>query len=149
MLLISGGVARNAQVLTQNAHWIARTYEVLGKLREVFSAIQNLESGMRGYLLVGDRSFLEPYFQAPSTAHRLIQELRTLTADNSSQQLRLEKLTPLIERKITFTRQLVAQRERGDAAGAQASLAGGQGRILMEGIRQSLDEMEQEEDLCR
>ena len=86
---------RNAVELTEGASLRAHTFIVIAKIGNLLSALQDAETGQRGYLLVGDESYLQPYISGVTKANQALQELRTLTADNPSQQRRLASLSSL------------------------------------------------------
>lgn len=58
------------------------------------SVIKDAETGQRGYLLTGDKSYLEPYNQATAEIDRYIKQLQELTRDNANQQGRIAILKP-------------------------------------------------------
>ncbi|MDB6113863.1 MAG: multi-sensor signal transduction histidine kinase [Lacunisphaera sp.] len=145
LLVMGGAVLRSTRALIRDSRQVTHTHEVLEKLGGTLSAMQDLETGGRGYLLTGDPRFLEPYLPAPAAAARLQLELRRLTADNAVQQRRLDQLEALINRKISSTEQQIKLREQGDTAGAHAAVVSGEGKRVMDGIRQGVAEMEKEE----
>ncbi len=58
-------------------------------------------------------------------------------------------LRPLIAERLSELRQTVQRRRAGDAPGAIADVRTGQGRVLMEGIREVLSRMRNEEERLR
>jgi signal transduction histidine kinase len=83
-LLVTLGVqlafqARLADERDDLIHRVDRSAEVAGDLR---TAVADQQSGVRGYLLAGERRFLEPYEQGRRAADRSIDELGTLLADS-------------------------------------------------------------------
>ena len=67
------------------------TYEVLGRLEETLSLLQDVEIGQRGYALTGEESYLESYQTALGKIDKSLQEVRKLTEDNLRQQRRLAR----------------------------------------------------------
>jgi PAS domain S-box-containing protein len=146
LFVMGSAVLRNTLALIQNARRVEHTRMVIGKLDATLSALRDIETGTRGYVIAGNRVFLEPYLPASTNAHRLVQELGALTSDDPAQQSRLDRLAPLIERKIANAASNVALRERGDTAGATAAVASGEGKRIMDDIRGVVDEMTQAEE---
>ncbi len=144
-LLMSGAVVRNTRALIINTREVAHAHEVIEQLSATLSAMQDVETGSRGYLLTGDPSYLEPYTTASGAVVRLQQELHHLTTDNPAQQRRVGQLEALINRKLTFTSRQNELRKQGDAVAAQAAVAAGEGKRLMDAIRQVVVEMQQTE----
>ncbi len=86
-----------------SVQWVSHTHEVLAQLERVVSTLKDAETGQRGYLLTGERVYLEPYEQAVSRLPPELRTLRQLTIDNPPQtahvlrldQLALERLAAL------------------------------------------------------
>jgi methyl-accepting chemotaxis protein len=96
ILLISGSLITfalfNINKLMDTVSWNTHTYKVLQESEAMLLNMVNIETGLRGYVASGDEKFLEPFVggqQGFSTAYK---EAKRLTSDNSSQQVRLEKL---------------------------------------------------------
>lgn len=53
-------VLTNIDLIKANEKWVAHTYTVINKVQELLTAALNIETGMRGYLLSGEDSFLNP-----------------------------------------------------------------------------------------
>ncbi len=83
-------------------HWVVHTYEVLDKINGVYSSVDDIQSGGRGFLLTGKEDYLEPYQTGIDSAGSLLDDLRHLTADNPVQQERIERLQTLINREIAY-----------------------------------------------
>jgi len=58
--------------------------------------MQDSETGQRGYLLTGDKKYLEPFFKGKESIGISLNLLTELTLDNEYQQQRLRVLQPLI-----------------------------------------------------
>ncbi len=67
-------------------------------------------------------------------------------ADNPRQQANVAALRPLVAEKLSELRQTVERRRAGDAAGALAILQAGQGKMLMDGVRDVVARMRAEEE---
>lgn len=115
-------------------------------LSVVQSLLQDAEIGQRGYILTGDPFYLEPYDRALSEIDAAISDLESNVADNSVQIANVAVLRSLIVQKLSELRQSVQRRREGDQAGALAVLKTGQGKVLMDGVRDVLARMRAEED---
>ncbi|MEX2221627.1 MAG: CHASE3 domain-containing protein [Candidatus Rokuibacteriota bacterium] len=85
--------------------WVSHTHEVLGKLEEVLSTLKDAETGQRGYLLTGERPYLEPHDQAVARLQTQLVQLRQLTIDNPVQTAHVLKLEQLAARRLALLRQ--------------------------------------------
>ena len=91
LLLVLGGIL-GAQILrmSEDAAWVDHTDEVISYLYRVHAEVADQESAVRGYLLTGDRAYLEGYYKAHPLD--LITHVHTVTLDNASQMRRTEVL---------------------------------------------------------
>jgi signal transduction histidine kinase len=83
-LLVTLGIqlayqARLADERDDLVHRVDRSAETAGDLR---TAVADQQSGVRGYILSGDRRFLEPYEEGQREADRSIARLESLLADS-------------------------------------------------------------------
>jgi len=146
-LLITTAFAfqRNSADLSRESKWVVHTHEVLEKLNGALYLVNDIESAQRGYVITGKDNFLEHYQAAITEINGNIDELARLTTDNPRQQLRLSVLRQLIAKKLSLSQENVAlRRERGFEA-AERIIATGQGKELMDEIRKSINDMEDEE----
>ena len=101
-----------------------------------------METGQRGYLLMGQPEYLAPYERAHAQFGALRAQLRNLVSDNPAQLARLERISGVIDERVARIDLSVSQaRERGPSAGMQI-VGRGRGRVLMEQIRAELNEMD-------
>jgi signal transduction histidine kinase/CHASE3 domain sensor protein len=146
LFFLAGAVVHNTRSLIRNTSQVTDSQDVLGRLAGLLSAVQDVETGARGYLLTGDPGFLEYYMPAPTTADRHLQELRRLTAGNPRQQELLDRLAPLIATKINWVRQQVELQRKHDSTAMPVSASTLEGRRLMDAIRVVVGAMQQEEN---
>ena len=100
----------------QSSAWVAHTREVEAGLRQLEALTTVGLRGVRGFLITGQESYLEPYrANRPRVAEDLA-GLRVLTADNAAEQGRLQELADLEARQL----------EIQDALGRPHRLADGQ-----------------------
>jgi PAS domain S-box-containing protein len=135
---------RSAIQFTMDATWASHTHEVLADIRAVHSDLSDVESGAHGYALTGLEGFLTPYRAGLADQDGLLKRLRELTADNPSQQRRLDVLMELVsERRRLLNEVIEARRDRG-LDGAR-ELVAAKGDELQTRIRQLLEDMTREE----
>ncbi|WP_428394610.1 CHASE3 domain-containing protein [Lichenicoccus sp.] len=121
LLLLIGGMTWDRLVAVRVGNqWVQHTDQVLVTIKDLQIGIRALEDGQRGYLLTGENDYLLPYNTARGRVGTLLAALRTLTADNPTEQDRLRLLAPLLAHKVAFTAQTVATRRDG---GVDAALA--------------------------
>jgi len=126
--------------------WQIHTHEVQKKIGHVLSLMQDLETGQRGYLLTGEEQYLEPFNVAIGKVAQEVRMLRSLTADNPEQQIRIGQLEPLITDKITELKETIDLHQKWEPEMAIALVKSGSGKFIMDKIRVVLDEMDIEEN---
>lgn len=114
------------------------TYAVIDGADELLSALKDAEISQHGYLLTGDRSYLEPYALANTRVRSSLDILRQITLVVTARQY-LDVLVPLIDAKLVFMKTAMARREGSNLAAALTLERGGEGKRLMESIRAEVD----------
>jgi signal transduction histidine kinase len=118
----------------------------LSELRQLEAAVLDAESGMRGYVLAGGESYLQPLARSPQAVNDSLNRLRRLTGDNPEQALRLGELAKRAEARMALVRSFVeAARNEGPEAG-QTLVAGGEGKAAMDALRAQIRVMERGEE---
>lgn len=109
---------------------------------QVFSALQDAETGQRGYLLTGDVNFLEPYEHARSAAESGFLSLENQLDALGMVRARIEELEGLVRDKLAELDATVELYKRGDAKAALAVVQTGRGKELMDRIRLVMTDIE-------
>ncbi len=136
---------RNTNQLVQNEERVAHTLRVLAELESTLSTLNDAETGQRGYILTGDAAYLQPYQAAIASIDEQIASLKQLTADNPAQQRRLATLEQQATDRLEQLRQTITLRQTQGLEAARQSVLSGQGKQIMDGIRQLIVEMEDTE----
>ncbi len=92
-----------------------------------------METGLRGYLLTGNETFLEPYTFADAATGPTFDALTALVSDNSQQTQRIIALRARVEDWRAFARSLLDLEANGGAVGDVALQT--QGKQLFDDIR--------------
>ena len=109
------------------SNWVDHTHQVIGKLNEMTTLQSDMETGMRGYVITGDETFLAPYAVARPQLASQVQDLVQMTADNPAQTDRLKRVRALQQGWENFAQQLIDTRKQGgDASSMVKSLTGKQ-----------------------
>ncbi|WP_394223475.1 CHASE3 domain-containing protein [Alteromonas gracilis] len=126
------------QASNEREVWVTHTHEVLDLSHQVFTSIQNAETGQRGYLLTLDKRYLAPYLLGKANVTKQLTALKTKTSDNQQHQQLLEELGELISKKLTELQQTIDLAEQGEVNSALAVVKSDIGQALMEDIRGKL-----------
>jgi signal transduction histidine kinase len=114
---------------------VVHTRDVIDRAQSMFSALQDAETGQRGYLITGDDKFLEPYDHGVASLRTDTTALRTLTRDNSAQQARLDSLGPLIRARMASLATGISTRRTIGFDSAARVVRSSRGKSLMDSIR--------------
>jgi PAS domain S-box-containing protein len=137
----------STETFIEDSKWVEHTQDVLTRLEHVDSLLAGLETGMRGYVISGEPSFLE---QSRSSQRKItgeLAQLASLTADNHSQQQRLKEIAPLVTAKFIHVNSAIEARANQGYVPAARLVISQTGRQLMDEVRTLLGEMQQEEQL--
>ncbi|WP_144620562.1 CHASE3 domain-containing protein [Agrobacterium cavarae] len=116
----------------------------LTDVSSLMSHIQDAEIGQRGFLLTGDQLYLKPYTTAMESLDGMLDKLAAGAEDASVETGSIPTLRSLVAQKKSELEQSVEYRRNGDDSGAIALVKTGQGKILMDGIRSVLAQMEKD-----
>ena len=139
------GIALLVVLVVSVSFWSFRQIEVAAESRkqasiimtranEVLSAIKDAETGQRGYLLTGDKAFLQPYLIAHDSVSGHLKDLRLLTSNRTAQK-HLDTIVPLLDAKLEGLKHVIMLRQNNDMPAVIAIVAEGQGMRLMDSIR--------------
>ncbi|WP_257792312.1 CHASE3 domain-containing protein, partial [Azospirillum humicireducens] len=146
MVVAVFGYSKLSFIETSNG-WTTHTYKVLEEISRIQAAMVDQETGVRGYLVSADETFLEPYRAGQRAYAEALTNAKRLTADNAAQQARFAE----VDRLAQTWRASVAEKEialmskaesRDEARGLEAS---GAGKASMDGLRAKIAEIDKVE----
>ncbi len=144
---VSAIIYNEVAFVKKSSGWTTHTYQVLEGLNGIVGAMVNQETGLRGYLVSGDEAFLDPYKNGKLAFDKAFAQVRELTADNATQQGRLQEIaafaktwqTDIAEKEIALMGkpETVEEAHKLEASGA--------GKTSMDGLRAKVAEMDKAE----
>ncbi|WP_434048432.1 MULTISPECIES: methyl-accepting chemotaxis protein [Sorangium] len=151
VLGLAGTAYKKFAELDEARSWDQHTYEVMLETREIMRSLLDTETGERGFVITGLESFLEPYRSGRDRFDKHLSRARELTRDNPRQQERLDKvatdhsewLSSVLDPTIQLRR--IADEAKAPADRAFDEVRQGRGKILMDQMRASLKEIDDEE----
>jgi len=148
VLLFGGALGVvTANRLAHDERMVAHTHEVIGALGQLLSTLQDAETRQRGYVLIGDETYLQPYDDARRRVDADYSRVKDLTSDNADQQVRLALMKPKIAQRLGQLEQAVALTKGGNRAAAVEVIRTGTGKATMDGLREAVATMRQREEL--
>ena len=118
------------------------TRRVIRSANAFLSTLKDAETGQRGFLLTGQANYLEPYRQAISAIAPNLTELTNATSTRPDQAARVQRIKPLVEKNLGELQQTIDLRQSQRPEAALAVVTSGEGRAVMDQIRQIVAEME-------
>ncbi|MCF8501589.1 MAG: methyl-accepting chemotaxis protein [Rhodospirillum sp.] len=145
---MGGTVYLEVKAIRNATAWNEHTHAVLGSLGEMIKGMVNQETGVRGYLVSSDESFLEPFTSGKAQFDKALSQVRSLTSDNSAQQARLDIAegwartwrTEVAEPEIAFMQSAETEQKARDME------ASGAGKKAMDSLRTAVSELRKEEE---
>lgn len=135
----------NISNMLEDEDWVNHTQKVIDKIDSLLITMLNVETGTRGYVITTQDQYLEPYNMAISKSNNQINEIKQLTADNPVQQLNIDKLSALVNSKISSQTDYIDLIKKGHRDMAIDDISTGQGKKIMDEIRQVINDMKNEE----
>ncbi|MEX1229739.1 MAG: PAS domain S-box protein [Planctomycetaceae bacterium] len=148
ILLVTGAFAFwSAEQSLRTSQMVEQTHRVLALSENILVEMLNTETGGRGFVLSGATNYLAPYEAGTKAIHHSVDGLRRLTVDNLSQQGRINRLEPLIGKKIALVDEKIALRLQKKTGIDLAELyAVDEGKAVMDEIRAVLEDIKAEEN---
>jgi diguanylate cyclase (GGDEF)-like protein len=138
LLLLTGvGIVsyRSAHRLTQASDRVSHSAELAGDIRQVNSDLTEAEEAQERFALFRDPSELSRSLASMNRISPALEEIRRLSRDNPSQQVRLNGLNGLLPRRIALLQSAISPASYSEA------------ELVSQGSHQLLAEMETEERL--
>ncbi len=112
-----------------------RTSQGMRQLSLVHSALKDMETGQRGYLLTGDPSYLQPYLLAQSVFERQLTALKDTTESQPSLRRLVVQIEDLARQKMRELSETVELRKAGSTEAAMALVRTDAGKNIMDRVR--------------
>jgi PAS domain S-box-containing protein len=114
LLTVFMGVSawRGARRAAQDDYWVAHTHEVMETIQRATRHLVETETSARAFALSGQEPLLVHYQAARESIDQDQGALRHLTADNLSQQRRLDVLDVQVHTAVEFADSIIAKRHK-------------------------------------
>lgn len=122
--------------------WVTHTETVIGKANEVSKLTVDMQTGLRGYLITGEESFLAPYRIAKSKFEVDLASLEELTIDNPIQKDRLKRLDSMLKDWDDYAQRAINMRINNQD---YADLVRSRGSVEFDAIRKELNDLQDTE----
>jgi PAS domain S-box-containing protein len=133
------------EVSTESDRWVRHTHEVLANLQQMLLAMSSIESSSRGFVLIGDESYLESYRASIVSFWQHEATVRDLTADNPKQRRELPGLEQLAAQGIQLAEVVNNLRRAKGLETAADEVRSERGAETMKGFAAVVRQMQDEE----
>lgn len=132
--------------LIQTSAWVSHTHQVIAAVERIFTDCQDMETGVRGYYIMGHEEFLQSYLDANKSLYPDIRRVKELTTDNNSQQKRVEELSVVCGEKVDICEEIINARRKSGYDGSEKLATMIRSRTSMQKIRAIIAEAINEEN---
>lgn len=124
--------------LAENFGVARKSNDAVFQIDQVISSLKDAETGQRGYLLTGNKSFLDPYYGARDSALIQLERFERLTIINDKQQASITRLREIIKKRMVVIQTSIDEKEKTGNVDQKALLAG---KSYMDEARLLVDNM--------
>ena len=116
LLIISSAASYfSIQNLLSSSQLVRNTNRAILEMESVISIMRDAETGQRGYLLTGDKDFLESTLGASANSQIAIKRIKVLTDDVPVQKQNTLLLEKLVKLRLDYLNSLVIKKDAGEA----------------------------------
>ncbi|WP_352811788.1 CHASE3 domain-containing protein [Mesorhizobium sp. M0387] len=139
LALIVGTRAVLVETQRANREAAREAVEYQELLSGLLAMAQEAETSQRGYLLTGEKSYLQPYRQAVDAIPGQLARIDGTTAPDDELVQQINHVKDALSQNQAELAETIALYDRGDAAKALELVRSGQGKAAMDQIRASMD----------
>ena len=125
---------RNMSALLEAAQLIRHTQDVKVSLGNLLAHVTDAQNGMRGFVITGNETFLEPYHKAVAIIDQDVADLQRLIASNAEQGSRLDAVKSIVSDQLDYLSRTVAVRRTDGFDAAQRRVLTEYGKKKMEAV---------------
>ena len=145
LITVLGIFYANSQKEIASSKKLLHAQEVINKNNEVLLDVLNIETGFRGYLLSGNKVFLEPYNESKNKVNANLDTLEMLTRDNPNQQENITLLKKKVADRLEFTEKYLAAKSPVLLSNSEKTEIIEEGKIISDKIRATKTSITNEE----
>ncbi len=145
IVALGAGAFLFAQRTREANRAVVRAHQVIEHLQQILSTLKDAETGQRGFILTGQRRYLEPYQAATGQIQDEIETLLTLTRDNADQQQDIQRVQKLSRDKLAELQETIELCEKSGRQAALQVILTDRGMKIMDQLRGVVAEMTRRE----
>jgi PAS domain S-box-containing protein len=134
------------QLALQTNRRLAHELTVLQQVETFLSALTDMETGQRGFVLTGREEYLQPYTKARNQIETLIASLQALDAKGDLPHESVARIIQLTRDKTAELAKTIELRKTQGPSAALAEVGNDLGKRLMDSIREGVIQLERREN---
>ena len=146
LILIGVFAYKNINDYKGASDWIYHTQKIISQAERILLNVQYIETEQRGYVITGEEKYLNYYNEGLRNIENDYLEERKLINDNQQQLALLERINNRIHLRVEFSKEAVSLRRIKGFEEAKNFVSTGRGEMLMNEIRQLIDEFIRHEE---
>lgn len=147
MCIVTSLAWYSVRQFVENTRWVDHTHVVLATIEHANASSDEALAAAQEYVITGDPTSIAERDRAVSEIQSSLRDLGELTVDNKAQQERLAILKTRAADRIEIMNAVLIARQTEGFEAAQRLIASGRPRGLVNQLRESLNEMGDEERL--
>jgi signal transduction histidine kinase len=120
--------------------WVVHANQSLAQIERMLSAVENAETGQRGYLLTGKQTYLADYQAGVRDTKQILSDLRSVQDIFPSLKAHLDVIEEQCQIKFSEMTETIDARRAGDFEGARKKVLVGKGKLAMDKIRTAIND---------
>jgi methyl-accepting chemotaxis protein len=140
LVVLAVAVYRGLDRTIESNAWVRHTQDVLLHNSMITSELVDMETGMRGFVITGDNTFLDPYNLGRTAVGPMIAETLALVVDNPVQVQRMQAISAAIQDWQRLSLEPTTQARRDGVEQATALVTAGRGKVMLDQIRRQQDD---------
>lgn len=142
LIFISSVTYKHVKTLSNSTNSVIHSYQVSLELEQLISCLKDAETGIRGYVITRDSTFLAPYIGSREKINNSFIKLKRLTVKNKTQKENLSMLYVLMNKKFNnfnYTLEHNIGFELNEEKNFDKNFI--LGKVIMDSIRNQINEM--------
>ncbi|WP_333821002.1 CHASE3 domain-containing protein [Ohtaekwangia sp.] len=137
---------RNSLRRKESINRVTHTYKVIQTSTYLISLMKDMETGQHGFIITGDSSFLEPYYDAKADITHALDTLTGLVRENTRQSLLIKNhIAPIIHKKQEFLDHSLATYHQHGQDSSMNLISAKTGKTYMDTLRVLMNDLSQHE----
>lgn len=142
LIFISSVTYKHVKTLSNSTNSVIHSYQVSLELEQLISCLKDAETGIRGYVITRDSTFLAPYIGSREKINNSFIKLKRLTEKNKTQKENLSMLYVLMNKRFNnfnYTLEHNIGFELNEEKNFDKNFI--LGKVIMDSIRNQINEM--------